>query len=157
MLQYCQRVARHPADLGTTPPTDGSVRARVEADREYLRHAIANMQADPIGHLRRRLTIGAFVLWAAEVPIRYADINTMPVWFIRLLWIVQLALLAAAAWGGVWMARHGRWLEAVMLALPVVYVTGVHLPLLCEARQSLPVKPVVIALAACGLTRRSRT
>ena len=35
-----------------------------------------------------------------------------------------------------------------MLALPIVYVTGVHLPLLCEARQSLPVKPVVIALAA---------
>jgi len=139
-----------------TAPTDPMerVRARVEADREYLRHAIANMQADPIGHLARRLTIGAFVLWAAEVPIRYADINTMPVWFIRLLWILQLALLAAAAWGGVWLARHGRWLEAVMLALPVIYVTGVHLPLLCEARQSLPVKPVVIALAAIGLTSR---
>ena len=114
------------------------------------------MQADPIGHLRRRLTVGAFVLWAAEVPIRYADINTMPVWFIRLLWMLQVALLAAAAWGAIWLARHGRWLEAVMLSLPIIYVTGVHLPLLCEARQSLPVKPVVIALAACGLTRQSR-
>ncbi len=114
------------------------------------------MQADPIGHLRRRLTVGAFVLWAADVPIRYADINTMPVWFIRLhvarcRWS---CCSLAAAWGCIWLARHGRWLEAVMLALPIVYVTGVHLPLLCEARQSLPVKPVVIALAAIGLTSR---
>jgi hypothetical protein len=91
------------------------------------------------------------------VPIRYGDINTMPAWFIRLLWILQVALLAAAAWGCIRLARRDRWLEAVMLALPIVYVTGVHLPLLCEARQSLPVKPVVIALAACGLTRRSRS
>jgi hypothetical protein len=141
-----------------TTPTDPMerVRARVAADREYLRHAIANMRADPIGHLKRRVTVGAFVLWAAEVPIRYDDINTMPIWFIRLLWILQLALLAAAGWGCIRLAHHGRWLEAVMLALPIIYVTGVHLPLLCEARQSLPVKPVVIALAAIGLTPRSR-
>jgi hypothetical protein len=49
--------------------------------------------------------------------------------------------------------RGGRWLEAVILSLPIIYVTGVHLPLLCEARQSLPVKPVVLALAAVALTR----
>ena len=139
-----------------TTPTDPMerVHARVAADREYLRHAIANMRADPLGHLQRRLTIGAFVLWAAEVPIRYDDINTIPAWFIRLLWVLQVALLAAAGWGCVGMARHGRWLEAVILALPVIYVTGVHLPLLCEARQSLPVKPVVIALAAIAFTSR---
>jgi hypothetical protein len=33
-------------------------------------------------------------------------------------------------------------------------VTGVHLPLLCEARQSLPVKPLVLALAAIAVYRR---
>ena len=55
-----------------------------------------------------------------------------------------------AAWGAVFLGRSGRWLEAVMLTLPIVYVTGVHLPLLCEARQSLPVKPIVLALAAVG-------
>jgi len=38
-----------------------------------------------------------------------------------------------------------------------VYVTGVHLPLLCEARQSLPVKPIVLALAAIGISRFKRT
>jgi hypothetical protein len=78
----------------------------------------------------------------------------MPNWFIRLLWILQVALLGAAAWGLVLLVKHDRWLEAVMLALPIIYVTGVHLPLLCEARQSLPVKPVVLALAAIGLTFR---
>jgi hypothetical protein len=76
------------------------------------------------------------------------------VWVIRTLWILQVALLVAAVAGAVWLALHGRWLEAVVLSLPIVYVTGVHLPLLCEARQSLPVKPVVIALAAIGLTFR---
>ena len=154
MLQYVNewRDVRAIWDTPTDPME--RVRARVDADGEYLRHAIANMRADPIGHLRRRLTIGAFVLWAAEVPIRYADINVMPNWFIRLLWILQVALLGAAAWGLVLLVKHDRWLEAVMLALPIIYVTGVHLPLLCEARQSLPVKPVVLALAAIGLTYR---
>jgi 4-amino-4-deoxy-L-arabinose transferase-like glycosyltransferase len=154
MLQYVNewRDVREIWDTPTDPME--RVRARVAADREYLRHAIANMKADPVGHVRRRLTIGAFVLWAAEVPIRYADINLMPNWFIRLLWIPQIALLAAAAWGLVRLVQNNRWLDAVMLALPIIYVTGVHLPLLCEARQSLPVKPVVIALAAVGLTYR---
>ena len=154
MLQYVNqwRDVRAIWDTPTDPME--RVRARVAADREYLRHAIANMQADPIGHVRRRLTIGAFVLWAAEVPIRYADINVMPNWFIRLLWILQVALLIAAAWGVITLVKNNRWLEAVMLALPIIYVTGVHLPLLCEARQSLPVKPVVIALAAIGVTFR---
>ena len=38
----------------------------------------------------------------------------------------------------------------MLLALPLIYVTGVHLPLLCEARQSLPVKPLLLTLAAVG-------
>ena len=49
--------------------------------------------------------------------------------------------------------RRGRWGEAVLLALPLIYMTAVHLPLLTEARQSLPVKPLVLALAAIGLAR----
>jgi len=51
------------------------------------------------------------------------------------------------------LARRGRWTEALVLTLPLIYVTGVHLPLLCEARQSLPVKPLVLTLAAVGLLR----
>jgi hypothetical protein len=135
-------------------PTDPMerVQARVAADREYQRRAIENMRADPIGHLKRRLTRGAFVLWAAEVPVRYGDINSLPTLGIRAMWVLQVLLLILAALGAVQLARHGRWLEAVVLTLPIIYVTGVHLPLLCEARQSLPVKPVVIALAAIGLT-----
>lgn len=133
-------------------PTDPMERAdaRVGADGVYLSHAVAVMREDPIGHVRRRLTRGLFLLWAAEVPIRYSQINTTPWIVIRAIWLVQVVLLLVAAWGVVVLIRDGRWLEAVMLSLPIVYVTGVHLPLLCEARQSLPVKPVVLALAAIG-------
>jgi 4-amino-4-deoxy-L-arabinose transferase-like glycosyltransferase len=140
-------------------PTDPMerARARVVADGEYQRHAMANIRRDPAGHVKRRLTRGLFVLWAAEVPIRYSDINTMPVWFIRLLWLLQVALLGAAALGVIWLARHDRWQEAVLLTMPILYVTGVHLPLLCEARQSLPVKPVVLALAGTALATFRRT
>jgi 4-amino-4-deoxy-L-arabinose transferase-like glycosyltransferase len=132
-------------------------RARVVADGEYQRHAMANIRRDPIGHVTRRLTRGLFVLWAAEVPIRYSDINSTPSWFIRLLWLLQVALLGVAALGAFWLARHDRWLDAVLLTLPVLYVTGVHLPLLCEARQSLPVKPVVLALAGVALATFRRS
>jgi hypothetical protein len=141
-------------------PTDPMVRAkaRVDADRVYLAQAMTNMRADPIGHARRRLTRGLFVLWAAEVPIRYGDINSMPTVVIRGIWVLQVILLGLAALGALQLARNGRWLEAVVLSLPILYVTGVHLPLLCEARQSLPVKPVVLALAGIALTfRRSAT
>lgn len=153
MLQYVNewRDIRAVWEAPTEPMA--RARARVEADGLYLQHAIANMKSDPVGHVRRRLTRGLFVLWAAEVPIRYSDINTTPVWFIRVLWILQVALMVAAALGVWHLARHDRWLEAVVLALPVIYVTGVHLPLLCEARQSLPVKPVVIVLAAIAWSR----
>lgn len=140
-------------------PTDPieRARARVVADGEYQRHAMANIRRDPVGHVKRRLTRGLFVLWAAEVPIRYSEINSMPTWFIRLLWLLQVALLVAAAFGAFWLARHDRWAEAVVLTLPILYVTGVHLPLLCEARQSLPVKPVVLALAGVALATFRRS
>jgi hypothetical protein len=137
-------------------PTDPfeRARARVAADDEYRRRAIAHMTADPIGHARRRLTRGLFVLWAAEVPARYGDINSLPTIAIRAMWVLQVILLGLAAVGALRLARNGRWLEAVVLSLPIVYVTGVHLPLLCEARQSLPVKPVVLALAGIAITFR---
>jgi 4-amino-4-deoxy-L-arabinose transferase-like glycosyltransferase len=154
MLQYVTewRDIRAIWDTPTDPMERAS--ARVRADEEYLRQALALMRSDPIGHLRRRLTRGAFLLWAAEVPIRYGDINATPPIVIRVIWLAQVVLLLVAAWGIVVLIRRGRWLEAVMLSLPIVYVTGVHLPLLCEARQSLPVKPVVLVLAAIGLTRQ---
>jgi 4-amino-4-deoxy-L-arabinose transferase-like glycosyltransferase len=154
MLQYVNewRDIRAIWDTPTDPME--RARARVAADSEYLRHALANIRQDPIGHLKRRLTIGAFVLWAADVPVRYADINRLPTIAIRAIWLVQVIVLLLAAVGAIQLARHDRWLEAVVLSLPISYVTGVHLPLLCEARQSLPVKPVVLALAGIALTFR---
>ncbi len=155
MLQYVNewRDIRAIWDTPTDPME--RARARVDADREYLAHAMANISADPIGHATRRLTTGAFVLWAGDVPVRYGDIDRLPTIAIRVMWIAQVLVLLLALLGAVMLARSGRWLEAVMLSLPIVYVTGVHVPLLCEARQSLPVKPVVLALAAIALTPRS--
>jgi hypothetical protein len=134
-------------------PTDPMERAdaRIAADRAYLAAAVEHMREDPVGHVIRRLTRGPFVLWAAEIPVRYTLINSLPVAAIRGMWLLQVLLLGAAALGAVRLARGGRWLETTVLVLPLVYVTAVHLPLLCEARQSLPVKPLVIVLAAAAI------
>lgn len=153
MLQYVHEW-RTIHDLWDTPQDPFErARARVVADQEYLAAALTNIRRDPIGHVQRRLTRGAFVLWAADIPIRHSDINSTPVLVIRLIWLVQVVILLLAIAGAVVLARRGRWTEAVVLTLPLVYVTGVHLPLLCEARQSLPVKPLVLVLAAVAVLR----
>lgn len=134
-------------------PTDPveRARARVLADQAYLDAGMKHIREDPVGHLIRRLTRGPFVLWAAEIPVRYSLINSLPTLVIRAIWLAQVILLALAAGGAIHLYRSGRRLEATLLVLPLIYVTGVHLPLLCEARQSLPVKPIVLALAAVGI------
>lgn len=140
-------------DLWDTP-TDPMERvtARVVADQAYFDAAVEHMREDPGGHVWRRLTRGPFLLWAAEIPVRHSLINSLPTLVIRGIWLLQVLLLAVAAAGAVSLVRQGRRLDAAMLVLPLIYVTAVHLPLLCEARQSLPVKPLVIVLAAIGIT-----
>jgi hypothetical protein len=39
----------------------------------------------------------------------------------------------------------------LLLASPIVYVTVVHIPLLTEARQSLPAQPILLVLATIGI------
>jgi 4-amino-4-deoxy-L-arabinose transferase-like glycosyltransferase len=140
-------------------PTDPieRARARVVADQQYFNAAVTHLQADTPGWIRRRLTTALFILWASDIPIRYTDINATPQLVIRAMWLVQAILLAIAAFGLAVLIRRRRFAEAALLALPLLYVTGVHLPLLCEARQSLPVKPLVIVLAAVALTSRHST
>lgn len=125
--------------------------ARVVADREYLRAALSNISADPLQHVLRRVTSGLFVLWAGDIPIRYTAINDVPPIVIRVIWLAQTLLLVVAVAGLVGLYRSRQWLPAALLALPLVYVTAVHLPLLCEARQSLPVKPLLIIAAVAGV------
>jgi len=136
-------------------PTDPMTRARarVTADEEYLRAARRHIGEDVPGWAVRRLTRGLFVLWASDIPIRYSDINATPTWIIRLLWLAQVGLLAAAAVGLATLVTRGRFTQAALLALPLLYVTAVHLPLLCETRQSLPTKPIVLVLATIGGAR----
>lgn len=154
MLQYVHEWRDLRAIWDT--PTDPAerTRARIVADRAYMRAALAHIRADPLGHIWRRLTRGLFVLWAAEVPIRYSDINPTPTPVIRLMWLAQGLLLALAGAGAWRLGRSGKTVEAAVLTLPLVYITLVHLPLLCEARQSLPVKPLVLTLAAVAIAPR---
>ena len=137
-------------------PTDpmARARARVAADAEYLRAALIHIRADVPGWIWRKLTMGTFILWASDIPIRYTDINATPWIVIRAIWIVQIVLLATAMYGGFLLWRRGRHSEAALLMLPLIYVTGVHVPLLCETRQSLPVKPLVLTLAAVVVAAR---
>jgi hypothetical protein len=138
-------------------PTDPMerARARVVADEEYFRAAVEHIRADVPGWIARRLVFGTAILWASDIPIRYSDINRVPTAVIRGIWLVQVLLLAVAIVGIVVMVKRRQFSEAALLALPLLYVTGVHLPLLCETRQSLPVKPLVLALAAVAVTARS--
>jgi 4-amino-4-deoxy-L-arabinose transferase-like glycosyltransferase len=140
-----------------TTPTDPEerVRARIIGDEEYLRVGLENIRQDPVGYVRRRLTRALFVLWAADVPIRHSDIDRTPTWIVRSFWLVQAVLVALAAFGiyVVW-RQHGA-VVALVLAMPLAYVTAVHLPILCEARQSLPVKPLVVMLAVIAVAHFS--
>ena len=137
-------------------PTDPMerARARVVADQEYLRAALAHIRKDPARWAWQRLTKGTFILWSSDIPIRYTDINAAPPLVIRAIWLVQVVLLGVALAGLVVLLRRHRSPEAALLALPLLYVTGVHVPLLCETRQSLPVKPLVLVLAAVAVTSR---
>ena len=138
-------------------PTDPMerARARVVADEEYFKAAVAHIRADVPGWILRKLTVSTFILWASDIPIRYTDINATPTLVIRAIWSVQVVLLVAAIGGIVVLLRRGRWSEAALLTLPLLYVTAVHVPLLCETRQSLPVKPLVLVLAAVVITSRA--
>ena len=135
-------------------PTDPMERAgaRVVADQEYFRVAMEHIREDPAGWALRRITRGAFILWASDIPIRYTDIDDTPSIVIRMIWMLQVVLLAIAGAGLVVLLRRRRYSEAALIALPLLYVTGVHVPLLCETRQSLPVKPLVLTLAAIAVT-----
>ncbi len=158
MLEYVhqwqdiRRLWTEPAD-----PTRRSA-ARVDADNEYLRVGLQNIAHDRTAHLARRVTRGLFSLWSADIPIRYSQINQTPTIVIRAIWLLQTLMLALAA-AGLWALVRGRRLaDACVMAAPIIYVTAVHFPLLTEARQSLPAKPVVLILAVLGagwLTGRS--
>jgi hypothetical protein len=125
--------------------------SRVEADGEYQRVAIENLTRDSAPHLAKRLARGVFVLWAGEIPFRYSEINALPRSVIVLCWGIQAAIFCLAIAGLAVLAARGRVAEACILALPIVYITAVHFPLLTEARQSLPAQPVVVLLAVLGV------
>ncbi|HYU80397.1 MAG TPA: hypothetical protein VEK56_15510, partial [Vicinamibacterales bacterium] len=116
----------------------------------YRRVALENIRADLAGHIRRRLSIGTFVLWDADIPLRYSEINSTSPLLIRTFWSAQVVLVLLAVWGTICLINQGRLTDAWILVTPLLYVTAVHVPLLTEARQSLPVKPLLLIAAAIG-------
>ncbi len=143
-----------------TEPSDPLARAvaRVTADQEYGRVAIANIRRDTAAHLATRLARGLFILWAGEIPFRYSGINALSTATIRACWTIQAVIFLVALWGGWALCRSGRMAQGLLLLAPILYISAVHFPLLTEARQSLPAQPTVLVLAAlgiAGLTRHS--
>jgi 4-amino-4-deoxy-L-arabinose transferase-like glycosyltransferase len=136
-----------------TEPVDSEQRAlaRSLADSVYLRIGLDNIRRDPLGHLRRRLTYGVFVMWASHIPYRHSEINELPVVVIRSMWIAQALVLVLALVGSVRVFRSIHWREGWLLITPALYVTAVHLPLLTEPRETLPAMPAVLILATVGL------
>jgi 4-amino-4-deoxy-L-arabinose transferase-like glycosyltransferase len=135
-----------------TGPADPYERAmsRVKADQEYLRVALANLRQDSVAHFSMRLARNVFILWAGEIPFRYTDINRLPPFVVRLCWLVQTLIFAAAILGTVALGRASP-AAAWLLGAPILYVTAVHAPLFAEARLSLPAQPVLLVLAAFGV------
>jgi 4-amino-4-deoxy-L-arabinose transferase-like glycosyltransferase len=127
------------------------MRSRIEADHEYFRVGMENIRLHPVRYMWRRATRGTFLLWAAEIPVRYSDINRLSPLTIRAIWFVQVVLMVLAVCGGVVLARQGAVTEAFAMAALILYVSAVHVPLYSEARYSLPAKPMVLLLAAAAI------
>jgi hypothetical protein len=60
-------------------------------------------------------------------------------------------VMALALLGLVFVAHRRSLIEAAPLAALIAYITLLHVPMLAEARYSLPAKPVVLLLAAIAL------
>jgi 4-amino-4-deoxy-L-arabinose transferase-like glycosyltransferase len=152
MLEYIRqwRAVRAIWDTPTEPAARAA--ARIDADREYLRLGLENNRGQWFAWAYRRLGRGMILLWMGDIPIRFSDINGTSPMLVRSIWLIQGALVLLAAWGAVVLWRRGLHQEAILLITPLVYITLVHLPLTTEPRLSLPGKPVLLALAAIGLT-----
>jgi hypothetical protein len=138
-----------------TEPVDPQQRAaaRIAADQEYLRIALANLRRDSLPHLAHRFARVIFVLWAGAIPFRYSDINRLPPAVIYACWAIQSALMCLAVIGLSALIFSGQIAAACVLAAPLVYITAVHFPLLTDARLSLPAQPIVLILATIGTNR----
>ncbi len=143
---------RTSASIWTQPADPTSARmARVAADREYLDVGLRTSQRDRAGASMVR-TARAWRVRA--VGRRNSD-------------SIQRHQPAAAGGHPCLLADSSASCDAVALVgarlpssavaggrvpagAPIVYVTAVHLPLLTEARQSLPAQPVLLVLATIG-------
>lgn len=151
MLSYVDQWRRIRRIWTTPVDPEERFRARIIGDRTYLSVGLENIRRDPAGFLLRRVVRGQFVLWAAEIPVRYTVIDALPRWVIRAIWAPQVALVALGLVGLGALARRNARTALWLLGGPLLYVAGVHFLLLTEARQSLPVKPLLVVLAVTGI------
>jgi 4-amino-4-deoxy-L-arabinose transferase-like glycosyltransferase len=151
MLTYVDQWRRIRRIWTTPVDPEERFRARIIGDKTYLSVGLENIRRDPAAYLRRRVLRGQFVLWAAEIPVRYTAIDHLSPWIIRAIWAPQVVLVALALAGLVSLARRHERRALWLLGGPLIYVAGVHFLLLTEARQSLPVKPLLLVLAVVGI------
>jgi 4-amino-4-deoxy-L-arabinose transferase-like glycosyltransferase len=129
--------------------------AKLEVEPRYRAHAIAAIRAAPWAYATGRLLYGSFVLWAADIPVRYTRIDALPRGAIRAMYALQIAVLAAAVAGLAVLARHVP-LAAAVFAAALLYVEGIHVPLHTDVRYSLPAKPLVVLLACAAVLHAYR-
>jgi hypothetical protein len=126
-------------------------------DKWAQRKAVEYMLAHP-GTTLRRAAIKFADLWGLERSFLAATqqgVYGLPVWLgagVSLLMVVSSAALLLTSAAGLWIARPGWRLHALLL-LPIVMITAVHTIVFGHSRYHLPLVPL-LALYAAALSRR---
>jgi 4-amino-4-deoxy-L-arabinose transferase-like glycosyltransferase len=122
-----------------------SSRDEVDFNAFLLKHVVETYRRDP-ALLAKCLLVSAFNFWFAGVTVLATIFNL----------VIQLPLLILAAMGLRACIRTGRWRVVSPLVLFIAYYVAVHLPILAIARHSIPLIPLLAALAACAGERMIR-
>ncbi len=149
MLQYIDEYISKGHYPGIPRTPEEKVRENLLKDQYYLERALDHIRQDPLNYLRTQLFFVSFKFWAGEIPVRLTLIGKLPRPVIYGFFLLQVGLLALAVVGG-WRLRTKPLFLALVLS-PLLYLYLVHLPFHVEPRYSIPVKPLLLLLAAGGL------
>jgi 4-amino-4-deoxy-L-arabinose transferase-like glycosyltransferase len=132
----------------TEPGANGKVVQDMLKDRYYFERARDHIAGDVVSYVKNQLFFVSFKYWAGEIPVRLLLIRHVPRAVIYAGFLVQAALVALAVVGA-WRLRR-RPMMLALVAAPLVYLYVIHLPFHLEPRYSVPVKPLLLVLAASG-------
>jgi hypothetical protein len=132
---------REAAVFEASPDQRSSIAAFLTLDRQLQARAVRLIQHDPIGYLARGLSVRTPSLWATDLPIRAARIESVPIALRILIFTFEFVLLFAAIAGGVMLVRSRDPLALLVVGC-FFYVWILSLPFLTEARYAIPARPV---------------